>query len=91
MLRAAAIARTKASQLGQPSKIVQRTLSSSNPFSQVPASNAQAARKAFDDFHTNEDLHGFDAASILSESGETRKDAAMRHFTGQSVRLKIRI
>lgn len=35
------------------------------------------------DYHTVEDLHHMSAEDILSETG-TRKDATMRHFTGET-------
>lgn len=47
------------------------------------ADTAAQARKAMEQYHTHEDLHGFDAESVLSETGNTKKDAAMKHFTGQ--------
>ncbi|KAG8990872.1 NADH:ubiquinone oxidoreductase 49kD subunit [Tulasnella sp. 427] len=54
----------------------------STPLRQAqPADQAAAARQAIETFHTHEDLHGFDAESILSETGNTTKDAALRHFT----------
>ena len=38
--------------------------------------------KSVFDTHIVEDLHGMHASEILAESG-TRKDAQMRHFTGE--------
>lgn len=65
----------------------QRCFSIHHPRAQVitenPSRNSSGtpAGSAFDRPHTVEDLHGMSAVDILSETG-TRKDTAMRHFTG---------
>ena len=43
--------------------------------------------KNLTDVHTVEDLQGMTALDLLTETGNTRKDAQMRHFTGKSTRL----
>ena len=43
---------------------------------------AQGARDLME-IHTVEDLQGMSAADLLAETGIPRKDAQMRHFTGE--------
>ncbi|KAG8991878.1 NADH:ubiquinone oxidoreductase 49kD subunit [Tulasnella sp. JGI-2019a] len=58
-----------------------RTFATTALRSAQAADTAAQARKAMEQYHTHEDLHGFDAESVLSETGNTKKDAAMKHFT----------
>lgn len=60
-----------------------RHLSGSAVAQAEPAAAAQTAgAKNVFDTHTVEDLHGMHATEILAETG-TRRDAQLRHFTGE--------
>jgi NADH dehydrogenase (ubiquinone) Fe-S protein 2 len=50
---------------------------------QDPSATTRGGKNAFNR-HIAEDLQGVSASEILAESG-TRKDAQMRHFTGEDV------
>jgi NADH dehydrogenase (ubiquinone) Fe-S protein 2 len=50
---------------------------------QGPSATTRSGKDAFNR-HIAEDLQGVSASEILAESG-TRKDAQMRHFTGEDM------
>lgn len=63
-----------------PSFAARRTLSSTAQAQAEPVTSQSG--KPVHETHTVEDLHGMSASDILAETG-TRRDAQMRHFTGE--------
>ena len=70
--------------------LAQRRLLSSTPSALAqaappgPSASTLAGKDALKSRHIAEDLGGVSASEILAESG-TRKDAQMRHFTGEDI------
>lgn len=58
------------------------TVRQAEPHQETNASARPTGARGVFDTHTVEDLHGMHATEILAETG-SRKEAQMRHFTGE--------